>query len=103
MAAFRGGTPLGAVAVTRPGARYFGDWDAEQLGDFADIGNRDLTVVTTLDTRLQALDEAAIADAVIREGGKMAVSQGAPLVMTSDGAGRALVGGPGCNQRQCKC
>ena len=62
MAALSGGTSLAAVPVTRPGARYFGDWVAEQLGDFADTGNRDLTVVTTLDPRMQAQAEAAIAD-----------------------------------------
>ena len=42
MAAISGGTLLAAVAVTRPGARYFADWVAEQLGDFAGTGNRDL-------------------------------------------------------------
>ena len=61
MAALSGGTSLAAVPVARPGARYFADWVAEQLGDFADTGNRDLTVVTTLDPRMQAQAEAAIA------------------------------------------
>src|SRR5689334_6066328 len=70
MAALSGGSSLAAVPVTRPGARYFGDWVAEQLGDFADTGNRDLTVVTTLDPRMQAQAEAAIADAITHEGGK---------------------------------
>jgi len=31
-------TALAAVAVTRPGARYFADWIAEQLADFAGLG-----------------------------------------------------------------
>jgi len=93
MAALSGGTSLTAVPVTRPGARYFGDWVAEQLGDFADTGNRDLTVVTTLDPRMQAQAEAAIADVITREGGKLAVSQGALVAMSPDGAVRAMVGG----------
>jgi penicillin-binding protein 1A len=93
MAALSGGSSLAAVPVTRPGARYFGDWVAEQLGDFADTGNRDLTVVTTLDPRMQAQAEAAIADVTTREGGKLAVSQGALVAMSPDGAVRAMVGG----------
>jgi penicillin-binding protein 1A len=93
MAALSGGSSLAAVPVTRPGARYFGDWVAEQLGDFADTGNRDLTVVTTLDPRIQAQAEAAIADVITREGGKLAVSQGALVAMSPDGAVRAMVGG----------
>src|SRR5262249_34917472 len=52
-AASKGAAMLAAVPVTRPGARYFADWVAEQLGDFADTGNRDLTVVTTLDPQMQ--------------------------------------------------
>jgi penicillin-binding protein 1A len=93
MAALSGGSSLAAVPITRPGARYFGDWVAEQLGDFADTGNRDLTVVTTLDPRMQAQAEAAIADVITREGGKLAVSQGALVAMSPDGAVRAMVGG----------
>src|SRR5215471_9471809 len=76
MAALSGGTSLTAVPITRPGARYFADWVAEQLGDFADMGNRDLTVVTTLDLHMQAQAETAIADVIAREGRRMAVNQG---------------------------
>src|SRR6202008_2630994 len=36
MAALSVGSSLAAVPVARPGARYFGDWVAEQLGEFAD-------------------------------------------------------------------
>src|SRR5690242_18191144 len=46
-AAIKGGASFAAVAALRPGTRYFADWVAQQLGDFADTGNRDLTVVTT--------------------------------------------------------
>jgi len=100
MAALSGGSSLAAVPVTRPGARYFGDWVAEQLGDFADTGNRDLTVVTTLDPRMQAQAEAAIADVITREGGKMAVKEGALVAMSPDGAVRAMVGGRDYNGSQ---
>jgi penicillin-binding protein 1A len=99
-AALNGGTSLAAVAVTRPGTRYFADWVAEQLGDFTGTGNRDLTVVTTLDPRMQIQAETAIADVVAREGGRMAVTQGALVAMSPDGAVRAMVGGRDYTQSQ---
>src|SRR5229473_8237290 len=71
-AASKAGASLAAVTVSRPGTRYFADWVAEQLGDFADAGNRDLTVVTTLDPRMQAEAEATITDIIAREGSKIA-------------------------------
>ncbi|HEY1432249.1 MAG TPA: PBP1A family penicillin-binding protein [Stellaceae bacterium] len=98
--ALNGGASLAAVPVTRPGTRYFADWVAEQLGDFADTGNRDLTVVTTIDPRMQTLAEAAIADVITREGGRMAVTQGALVAMSPDGAVRAMVGGRDYGQSQ---
>jgi len=84
---------LAAVDTTRPGSRYFADWVAGQLGDFAGAGNRDLTVVTTLDPRLQAEAEAAIDGTITRDSAKAAVSQGALVAMSPDGAVRAMVGG----------
>ena len=100
MAALSGGTSLTTVPITRPGARYFADWVAEQLGGFADMGNRDLTVVTTLDPRMQAQAEAAIGDVIAREGSRMAVTQGALVAMSPDGAVRAMVGGRDYSQSQ---
>jgi penicillin-binding protein 1A len=99
-AATRGGASLAAVAVARPAARYFTDWVTEQLGDFADPGRRDLTVVTTLDARMQAAAEAAIAETITRDGSKLAVTQGALVAMSPDGAVRAMVGGRDYNQSQ---
>ena len=99
-AASKGGAAFTAVAVTRPGARYFADWVAEQLADFADTGNRDLTVVTTLDPRMQAEAEAAVTDVIAREGGRMKVAQGALVAMSPDGAVRAMVGGRDYNESQ---
>ena len=99
-AAIKGGASLAAVAITRPGARYFADWVAEQLADFANAGSRDLTVITTLDPRMQAEAETAIADIIAREGNKMAVRQGALVAMSPDGAVRAMVGGRDYNESQ---
>jgi len=92
-AATKEGTSLPAVAGARSGARYFADWIAEQLSDFAGAGSRDLTVTTTLDPRLQAEAEAVIAETIVRDGPKAAVSQGALVAMSPDGAVRAMVGG----------
>jgi len=92
-AAGKGGASLAAVASLRPGSRYFADWVAEQLGEFADSSKRDLTVVTTLDPRMQAEAEAAVADIIAREGSRMKVQQAALVAMSPDGAVRAMVGG----------
>ena len=100
LTALSGGASLADVPVTRPGTRYFADWVAEQLGDFANTGNRDLTVVTTLDPRMQIQAEAVIADVIAREGGRMAVTQGALVAMAPDGAVRAMVGGRDYGQSQ---
>jgi len=83
-----------AIAVNgRPGSRYFADWVADQIRDFAGTTDRDLTVRTTLDQRLQAAAEAAIGDILTRHGAKDAVSQGALVALSPDGAVRAMVGG----------
>ena len=90
--AIKGGASLAAVPTTRPGARYFADWVAEQVGEFVET-TRDLTVVTTLDPRMQAEAEAAVAEMIARHGGKMAARQAAVVAMSPDGAVRAMVGG----------
>ncbi len=92
-AAGREDATLAAATGTRSGMRYFADWIADQLSDFAAAGGRDLTVVTTLDTRLQAEAEGVIADTIARDGARAAVSQGALVAMTPEGAVRAMVGG----------
>ncbi len=82
-----------ALAAGRPGSRYFADWVAEQVRDFAGTANRDLTVKTTLDPRLQHAAEAAIAETIARHALKLVVSQGALVALSPDGAVRAMVGG----------
>ena len=82
-----------AIAVARPGNRYFADWVSAQLAGFVGRDSRDLTVVTTLDPGMQAEGEAAIDETLDRDGDKYAVSQGALVAMAPDGAVRAMVGG----------
>ena len=90
----------GALAVAVPAAgqaqrgnRYYTDWLLEQVQGFVGFADRDLTIVTTMDQRLQRAAEAALEDLLAREGQRADVEQGAVVVMTPDGAVRALVGG----------
>jgi penicillin-binding protein 1A len=88
------------AVIGHPGSRYFADWVADQIGDFAGTADRDLTVRTTLDPRLQEEAEAAIGDTLARYGAKDAVSQGALVALSADGAVRAMVGGRDYGQSQ---
>ena len=92
-AAEKQGPSLAATPGNRPGSRYFADWVAEQVRDFAGTADRDLTIRTTLDPRMQALAETAIGDALAKNGAKLDVSQGALVAMTPEGAVLAMVGG----------
>ncbi len=84
---------LAGLAPSRPGSRYFADWVADRLPDYANTADRDLTVVTTLEPRLQAEAEAAISATIARDGTRSGAGQGALLAMSPDGAVRAMVGG----------
>ncbi|MBV8534195.1 MAG: carboxypeptidase, partial [Alphaproteobacteria bacterium] len=75
------------------GTRYFTDWLADSVPGFAGFVDRDLTVVTTLDARLQKAAEEDVARALERDGPKVHASQAAFLVLSPDGAVRAMVGG----------
>src|SRR5262249_5784693 len=76
-----------------PGSRYFADWIADQVKDFAGSADHDLTVATTLDLRLQRAAEATIAETLTRDGGRAPGSQGALVAVTGDGAVPAVGGG----------
>jgi penicillin-binding protein 1A len=84
---------LARVVPVRAGSRYFADWVEEQVASFTGLGNRDLTVTSTLDPKLQDAAERAIAQTLDQDGEKSDVSQGALVAMAPDGAVRALVGG----------
>jgi penicillin-binding protein 1A len=94
------GAALAGVTVARPGSRYFADWIADQVRDFAGTADRDLTVRTTLDARMQTAAEAVIADVLAKHGLQAVVSQGALVALTPDGAVRAMVGGRDYNESQ---
>jgi penicillin-binding protein 1A len=92
-AAAREGEASHAAAIRRPGMHYFADWIVARLVEQPDLGGRDLTVMTTLDPRLQNAAEAAVAETLRRYGKEAAVGEAALVAMSRDGAVRAMVGG----------
>ncbi len=84
---------LELVRATGSGARYFADWVLERAAGYVGRTNRDLVVVTTLDSRLQRIAERALEAALARDGKPGHVSQAALVALTADGAVRAMVGG----------
>jgi penicillin-binding protein 1A len=75
------------------GVRYFADWLLDAVPGFVGYVDRDLTIVTTLDARLQRAAEAAVAATLDRDGARANVSQAALVALSPDGAVRAMVGG----------
>ncbi len=88
---------LPPVPRRRPGAgqggRYFSDWVAGMVPDFAGTGLSDLLVETTLDPELQRLAEAVVRRHLEESGEEGRVSQAALVAMRPDGAVVAMVGG----------
>jgi penicillin-binding protein 1A len=75
------------------GVRYFADWLVDAVPGFVGYVDRDLTIVTTLDARLQRAAETAVATTLERDGVRAKVSQAALVALSPDGAVRAMVGG----------
>jgi len=73
--------------------RWFADWVQDLVGGFVGGAHGDLIVATTLDPRLQAAAEQAVAAALDGEGAKVGVSQAALVALAPDGAVLAMVGG----------
>ena len=91
-AARRSGAVLAGHAA-QPGIRYFTDWIAEEAKGYVGERDRDLTILTTLNPRLQSEAMAAVAGTIARHGHKARASEGALVAMAPDGAVRAMVGG----------
>ena len=77
----------------RSGELYFADWVLEEANTRVGFTDRDLFVVTTLNTRLQELAQREIAETLAVEGGALDVDQAAMVVLSPNGAVRAMVGG----------
>nr|WP_245928277.1 PBP1A family penicillin-binding protein [Bosea psychrotolerans] len=72
---------------------YAADYVMDVLDDFIGGVEGDVTVLTTIDTKLQASAETTLVEALAAQGAKLSVSQGAVVSMAPDGALRALIGG----------
>jgi len=85
----------GAALIRRPppGGRYFADWVMSNLDQFGEVAGKDIVVKTTLDLGLQRKVEADLKAMMAGPGAKANASQGAVVVMSPDGAVRALTGG----------
>ena len=75
------------------GAHYAVDWTLDQLPDFVGRPRADLDVMTTLDRPMQLAAERAINRVLEAQGDARQAGQAAMVVMTPDGAIRAMVGG----------
>ena len=83
-------------AAAPPGSKqaaYFVDWVLGQVPDFTRGVDADLTVVTSLDAKLQRIVEQHTFAMMSGRAAKAGVSQVAVVVMATDGAIRAMVGG----------
>ncbi len=93
-AALKNAAPvLKAVVPQTNIARYFADWVVSQVDSYVGAVDRDLVIRTTLDLKLQAATEQAVARHLEKSGAKLNVSEAAAVVLSPDGAVRAMVGG----------
>lgn len=86
-------TQLARSRLPLPNARYFADWVIDEVYQHVGRDHPDLTVWTTLDSRLQGSAERSIGTLMDREAEKQDVEQAALVTLAPDGAVRAMVGG----------
>lgn len=82
------------------GSRYFTDWVVDEVPLYIGKVEGDVTVLTTLDTKLQTQAEDAVRAIMDEQGEAKKASQAALLSMNTDGAIRAMVGGRSYQQSQ---
>jgi len=90
-AAFAKKTDAAPPAFQR--GRHFADWTLSQVEAYLGSFQRDVVVETTLDLRIQAIAEDALAAVLQDEGPAAGASEGAVVVMTPKGEILAMVGG----------
>jgi penicillin-binding protein 1A len=74
-------------------ANYAADYVMDVLDENIGALEGDITVSTTIDSRLQALAEHVLGEELDAKGGKLDVGEGALVALAPDGAVKALVGG----------
>jgi len=72
---------------------YAADYVMDSLDDTVGAIDEDIVVTTTLDPKMQAAGERALADELDAKGEKYGVDQGALVALDADGGVRALIGG----------
>lgn len=79
---------------TRDGSRYFADWVVDRANELIGLSGADLTIVSTLDAKLQSKTESAVQDGInaFFKDSKRS-PQAAVVVLDRNGAVRAMVGG----------
>ena len=85
--------PVEIVNRSSDAAHYAVDWTLDQLPDFVGRPKADLDILTTIDPRLQLAAERAIKNVLEADGEARKAGQAAMVVMTPEGAIKALVGG----------
>jgi penicillin-binding protein 1A len=78
---------------SKPGFGFVADWVAEVAPMLTSKGNTDLIVETTIDANLQMTARTAVEDVMRTKGRTARASEAAVLLMTPDGAIRAMIGG----------
>jgi penicillin-binding protein 1A len=91
-------TTIAQAASPRPGP-YFTDWVLDQLPSYVNV-DRDLVIATTFDPAIQAQVDKTLAATLAADGPKRKATQAAAIVMSQDGAVRAMAGGPSYAQSQ---
>ena len=84
---------LATPPETPPGANYFADMVSAEVKRLPNGNAGDLTLGTTLNLELQRLAEGVVERRLAAEGARKDASQGAMVVMGTDGAILAMVGG----------
>lgn len=73
--------------------RYFANWIVDQVGALLESAPQDVTILTTLDLKLQRVGEYNLDKIIATHGKASDVEQGALISMTREGAVRTMVGG----------
>ncbi len=98
LAALTGAAEL--VQRPPPAGRYFADWLRTRLAAMDQVKGKDIVVKTTLDLHLQRAARRDLKRMLDGPGRRDRVHQGAVVVLSPDGAVRALVGGKDYDQSQ---
>jgi len=84
---------INATHAAAQSGRYFVDWIVDSLPNYIGPVEQDILVVTTMDPKLQRQAEAKAEQFMTEHAEKRRMSELGVLVMTSEGAVKAIIGG----------